>query len=56
MAIIGELVPGRVPEHVRVNREGELRGFACALDHPQEPTRGDRCACLCDEDVRALAL
>jgi hypothetical protein len=38
--IIRELVPGRVPEHVRVNRKGEASFPACSRNE-----LADRCCC-----------
>jgi hypothetical protein len=33
LPIIRELVPRRMPEHMRVYREWKLRGLAGSLDH-----------------------
>jgi hypothetical protein len=44
-----------MPEHVRMNRERKLGGFASALNHPQEPTRRYWCACLSGEHIRRVA-
>jgi hypothetical protein len=38
LTLVGELVSGRMPQHVWMNREGKLSGFACSLNHPQEPS------------------
>jgi hypothetical protein len=56
LAIVGELVAGRVAEHVRVDREGELCGFAGSLNHPQEPSSGYWRTGLSDKYIRACAL
>src|SRR5262249_54190498 len=56
VAIVGEFVPGRMPQHVRVNREGKLCGLACSLNHPQKPSCGHWRARFCGEHIRAVAL
>jgi hypothetical protein len=56
VAIVGELVAGRVPQHVRVNLEREFRCSAGSLDHPQEPRWRDRRSGFRDEHVRARSL
>jgi dihydrodipicolinate synthase/N-acetylneuraminate lyase len=38
VAVIGELIPRRMSQHVGMHREGEFRGAARALNHPQEPS------------------
>ena len=39
VAIIGELVPAGMPEHVRMDWEWHPRGFPKALDKPMEADR-----------------
>jgi hypothetical protein len=56
VAIVREFVSCRVAKHVRVNSEGEFGGFACSLNHPQEPSWCHGYARLRNEDIRALAL
>src|SRR5262249_31370793 len=53
LALVGELVPRRMSQHVGMDWEWELSGSAGALDHPQEPRRCDRSTSFGDEDVRA---
>ena len=36
VAIVGELIPAGVPEHVRVYREGHFGGLTKPLDEPME--------------------
>jgi hypothetical protein len=43
-------------KHVGMDREGKVRRYAGALNHPEEPCRGYRSVGLRDEDVRAWAL
>ena len=42
MPVIGQLVSGRMPQHVRMHWEGQLGRLARTLNHPQEPRRCDR--------------
>ena len=56
VAVIGEFVSTGMPEHMRMNREGQLRSLPSPLEHPQEPSRGHWCAGLGDEHVWALVL
>jgi len=51
MAVISELIAGRVPEHVRVNREWQLCGFSNPGDRFQESRGRGRTAAFGDEDV-----
>lgn len=51
MPLVGELVAGRVPEHVRVDREGELCGFSGAGDHLEEACCRGGTTALGDENV-----
>jgi len=39
LAIVRQLVAGRMPQHVWMHSESESRRAAGALDHPQEPSR-----------------
>ncbi len=39
MPIIRELISRRVPQHVRMHRERQLRRSASSLHHSQEPSR-----------------
>src|SRR5262249_48613561 len=56
VAIVSKFVSCRVPEHVWMNREGKLCGFARALDHPQEPSCCHWRTGLRDEHVRRVSL
>jgi hypothetical protein len=56
VAIIRELKPSRMSQHVGMDREGKLCGFAGALNHAQEPRRSHWRACFGREDVRTTAL
>ena len=44
-------VAGRVPEHMDVDRERQLGGFAGAFDHARDAHAAERLATLVDEDV-----
>src|SRR5262249_61207915 len=58
VAIVGELEPTSMAQHVRVDWEWHLGGLADALDEPVEANRTDWPAALGNEDVslfRALA-
>jgi hypothetical protein len=46
--VIRKLVSRRMPQHVRMHREGKLSGFAGALDHSQEQRS---CCLLLSKDV-----
>jgi hypothetical protein len=39
LALVGELVTRRMPQHVRMNWKRKLSGYASTLDHSQEPRR-----------------
>src|SRR5215813_3349872 len=56
LALVGELVSRRMPQHMRMNWEWELSGSARSLDHPQEPRCCNRSASLGDEHIRTVAL
>src|SRR5277367_6603259 len=56
VAIVGELVSRRMAKHVRVNLKQKLCSSTCALNHPQEPSRGHWRASLSDEHVWARTL
>jgi hypothetical protein len=56
MTIIGELVAGAVSEHVWVNWKWKLGRSAGSLDHPIEPSGGDRRAGLSREHIGARSL
>jgi len=49
--IVGELVAGRVPEHVGMNWEWELCGFPSPGDRFQESCRRCGTAALSDKNV-----
>ena len=51
MPVAGELVTGGVPEHVRVNREGELCGLSSSGDCFQESCSRGGTATFGDENV-----
>jgi len=54
--IVSQLVPCRMPEHVRVNRKRELGRSTDPLNHPQEPCRGHWRPRLSHEHIRAGSL
>jgi hypothetical protein len=54
--IIGELVAGRMPQHVRMYWEWKLGANAGSLDHPQEPSCRYRRPGLGHEHIRARPL
>ncbi len=54
--LIGELVAGRVPEHVRMDREGEFRALAGARDQLPCRRRRHRSAALRHEQVGRLRI
>jgi len=56
LAIVRELVAGRMPQHVRMYSEGEARRAGGALDHPQEPSRCYWRSGLGHEHIRARPL
>ena len=56
LALVGELVARRMPQHVGMNWKRKLGSLTRSLDHSQEPRRCNRSASLGGEDVRALAL
>src|SRR5262245_9000813 len=56
VAIVGQLVPRRMPQHVWVHWKRKARSPSGPLDHAQEPSRGDRCPSLSHEDVGARPL
>ena len=56
MPVVRELVARRMPKHMRMDRKGHLRSYACSLDHPQEPSRGDWRPSLGREDIRTVPL
>jgi hypothetical protein len=56
VAIVGELIAGRMAKHVWVNLERELRSASSSLDHSQEPSWRYRSASLSHEHIRASAL
>jgi hypothetical protein len=45
-----------MPQHVRMNLEGELRSLARSLDHPQEPRWRYWRSYFSDEHIRTAAL
>ena len=49
--IVGQLVPTRMPQHVRVQRERHPGGLAEPLDEMMETDRAHWSAALGDEDV-----
>ncbi len=51
MPVVGELIPGGVSEHVRVDREWQLRGHSGPGDHFQESRGRGGSAALGDEDI-----
>ena len=54
VAIIGELEPAGMAEHVRVDRKWHLGGLTEALDKPVETDGADWSAALGDEYVGVL--
>src|SRR5262245_54551985 len=52
--IIGQLIPARMPQHVRMQRERHLGGLAKPLDEMVEADGAHGSAALRDEDVRSL--
>ena len=55
VAIVRQLIPARVPQHVRVHAERQPCSFAAPRNHPQEPRGRHWCACLGHEHVGASA-
>ena len=53
VAIVGELVPRRMTEHVRVDLKRQLGSNAGPLDHPEKPSSGHWCPGFSHKDVRA---
>jgi hypothetical protein len=51
MPVVGQLVPGGVAKHVRVDREWKFCGLSSADDHFQETRSRGRTTALGDEDV-----
>jgi hypothetical protein len=51
VAIVRELVPTGVPEHVRVDAERHLGGLTEALDKPMEADWADRPTALGNENI-----
>jgi len=56
MPVVGELVAGRMAQHVRMYRKRKLRRSAGSLNHSQEPRRSCGRASLRHEHVRARPL
>jgi hypothetical protein len=56
LPIIGELIAGRMSQHMRVNLEWKLSRLAGSLDHSQEPRRRNWSAALRHEHIRTVAL
>src|SRR5262249_47785035 len=54
LALIGELIARRMPQHVRMNWKWKPRSLASTLD--QEPRRCNRSASFGDEHIRTVAL
>ena len=54
VAVVGELEPACVPQHVGMNGKGEFRGHARPGNHALISGYGQRCATLRDEDVWGL--
>jgi len=52
--VIGEFKAGGVAQHVRMDREAELGGFAGALSHAEEACGAERRCSLAGEDVGRL--
>jgi hypothetical protein len=51
VAVIGELEPTGMPQHVGMNEEGEFRSYARPGHHALISGCGKRCATFRDEDV-----
>ena len=52
VAVVGELVAGRVPKHVRIDREGEARQGTCPGHQLSDGCRCHWPAALGDEQIR----
>jgi len=50
-AVLGELEPAGVPQHVGMNEEGEFRGHARPGHHALISGCGERCATFRHEDI-----
>ena len=56
MAIVSQLITRRMPQHMGMNREGELSRLARALNHSQKPRRSHWRSALSDKHIWARPL
>ena len=56
LTVVGELEPGRMPQHVRMDRHAQLGRVAGTSEQFTEGGRGHRRATLRDKNVGAVSI